>query len=266
MNRAGWIVAVAFGSLFAGEVARAGEPVWGKEMVDSASFPSPFGVSAVWFSQEQEYEIEKLVVGIPGFSQLPVGQLAVDNELDEVNAKFDAWLLPWLNVFAIAGKLDGTTRVDFSAVAPLFQLPFTAIDIEYDGEVYGGGFVLAAGTDRLFGSLTTILTSTSLSGDFDSSADAFVVTPRVGVHNRRGALYLGAMYQEATEEHDGTIALPLVPGLPPIPVPFEVDLKQQDDFNWLVGGTAALGTSWTLQAEVGFGDRDHVDVELGYRF
>lgn len=246
--------------------ASAGEPVWGKEMVDSSAFPPPFGVSAVYFNQQQEYEVESLTLGIPGFGGLPTDQLAIDNELDEINGKFDAWLLPWLNVFAIAGQLDGETDVDFSAIQAIYQLPFSKIHIKYDGEVYGAGAVLAAGTDRFFGSVTTIFTNTSLSGDFDSSADAFIVTPRVGIHNHFGAVYAGAMYQEANEEHKGTIGLPLIPGLPPIPVPFDVKLRQKDDWNWVVGGTVAMGPHWTLQAEGGFGDREHVDLELGYRF
>ncbi len=247
-------------------VASAGEPVWGKEMVESANFPAPFGISAVYFGQQQDYEVESLSLGIPGFGGFPTDLLKIDNEIDEINAKFDAWLLPWLNVFAIAGQLDGETKVEFPQIPGAFPLPFSTIRIQYDGEVFGAGAVIAGGTDRFFGSLTTIFTNTSLSGDFDSSADAFVVSPRLGIHNQVGALYAGAMYQEANEEHKGTIGLPLIPGLPPIPVPFDVQLRQKDDWNWLVGGTVALGSHWTLQAEGGFGDREHVDLELGYRF
>jgi len=258
------VVAVA---LAVPSLAGAGEPVWGKEMVEGKDFPLPFGVSAVYFTQDQDYDVDKLVLGVPGLPPIPAGQLEIENSIDEVNAKLDAWLLPWLNVFAIAGELDGETDVDFSALAPLLQLPFTSLTIEYDGEVYGLGAVLAAGTERYFGSLTVIGTETSLSGDFDSEASAFVVTPRVGVHNRRGALYVGSMYQAADEKHKGTIALPLgPPGAPVIQVPFDVELSQKDDWNWLVGGTAALGERWTLQVEGGFGDRDHVDVEIGFRF
>ncbi|MGH7858356.1 MAG: TonB-dependent receptor, partial [Candidatus Binatia bacterium] len=116
-------------------------------MVDSAEFPLPFGVSGVYFHQEQEYVIEKLTLGVPGLVGLPTNLLRIDNEIDETNAKFDAWLLPWLNVFGIAGKLDGETNVDFSALGPALQLPFTRLTIEYDGEVYGGGAVVAGGTD-----------------------------------------------------------------------------------------------------------------------
>jgi hypothetical protein len=269
VNRFRFVVAVAVvvGVVAVPSLARAGEPVWGKEMVEGKDFPLPFGVSAVYFTQDQDYVVDKLTLGVPGLPLILTGQLKIENSIDEVNAKLDAWLLPWLNVFAIAGQLDGETTVNLGAVQQLLQLPFGSIRIDYDGEVYGVGAVLAGGSERFFGSLTTIATETSLSGDFESDASAFVVTPRLGVHNRRGALYVGSMYQAADEKHEGTIALPLgPPGAPVIQVPFEVELSQKDDWNWLVGGTAALGERWTLQVEGGFGDRDHVDVEIGFRF
>jgi hypothetical protein len=253
-------------ALFAGSPASANGPIWGKDMVQGGYFPPPFGVSAVYFHQTQDYELDKLSVGVPGFDQVPANLIRIDNKIDEYNGKFDAWLLPWLNVFGLAGKLNGTTNVDFGAIQQAFQLPFSKVQIKYDGEVYGLGAVLAAGSDHFFGSLTTIATNTSLSGDFESSAQAFVLTPRLGIHNLGGALYVGAMYQKATEEHKGTINLPLIQGLPPIPVPFDIKLKQKDDWNWLLGGTLNLGPSWTLQGESGFGNRKHVDVELCYRF
>lgn len=270
MNRIRPIVAVvavvAVLALALPTPALAGEPVWGKDLVAGKLFPLPFGVSAVYFSQDQDYVVDKLVLGVPGLPAIPDSLLRIENEIDETNVKLDAWLLPWLNVFGILGQLDGETTVDFAAIQPLLGLPFSSLRIDYDGEVYGLGAILAGGTDRLFGSLTAIATQTSLSGDFDSDAKAFVLMPRFGVYNRRGALYTGAMYQAAEESHQGSIALPIFPGAPAIQVPFEVELSEEDEWNWLVGGTAALGEHWTLQLEGGFGDREHFDVELGFRF
>jgi hypothetical protein len=266
VRRGALLLLLALVGTFAAGEAAAGEPVWGKDLVAGKPFPLPFGIGVTYFAQDQDYKIDKLTLGVPGLPPIPTQYLKIKNSIDEVNAKFDAWLLPYLNVFGLAGKLDGTTDVDFGAIQQAFQLPFSRIQIKYDGEVYGLGAVLAAGTDHYFGSLTAIGTNTSLSGDFDSSASAFVLTPRLGIHNLGGALYVGAMYQTATEEHKGTIALPLIQGLPPIPVPFDIKLKQKDDWNWLAGATLNLGPSWTLQGEAGFGNRDHVDVELCYRF
>lgn len=267
MNRIRWSVAVvAAVALAVPSVAVAGGPVWGKDLVAGKEFPLPFGISAVYFTQDQQYLVDKLTLGVPGLPPIPVDQLEIDNTIDEFNAKVDAWVLPWLNIFAIAGDLEGKTTVGLGPVQQLIQVPFSSLDIDYDGEVYGVGAVIAGGGERYFGSLTAIATETSLSGDFDSDASAFILTPRVGVHNSLGALYIGSMYQAADESHKGLLTLPLIPNAPPIPVPFAVELSQKDDWNWVIGGTAALGERWTLQVEGGFGDRDHVDVELGFRF
>ena len=69
------------------------------------------------------------------------------------------------------------------------------------------------------------------------------------------------MYQKATEHHRGTLAIPYLGA-----VPFDVKLKQKDDWNWIAGATTTFREHWTLQVEGGFGNRDHVDLELGYRF
>jgi len=253
-------------ALLAPSLVAAGEPVWGKDLVEGSDFPLPFGLSAVYFDQDQEYTVDRLTLGVPGLPQIPAAALRIENSIEETNLKLDAWLTPWLNIFGLAGQLDGETSVDFASIAPLLNLPFTSLDIAYDGDVYGVGAVLAVGSESSFASLTWIVTETDLSGDFDSDVSATIITPRIGLHNRRGAIYVGAMYLNATEKHRGTITLPLIPNAPPIPVPFDIELSQNDDWNWLVGGTAALGERWTLQAEAGFEGRDHVDVELGYRF
>jgi hypothetical protein len=88
-----------------------------------------------------------------------------------------------------------------------------------------------------------------------------VLTPRVGVYNQKGALYVGAMYQDAQEKHKGTIPLPFL-GL----VPFSVELSQKDDWNWVAGGSWAFRPDWTLEIEGGFGDRTHVDAAVTWRF
>ena len=267
MRRFGAVVVLSLALAVAvPSLAAAGEPVWGKDLVAGKRFPLPFGVSAVYFQQDQEYVIDKLTLGVPGLPPIPGAALDIDNQIDEVNVKFDAWLLPYVNVFAIAGQLDGQTDVNFAQIQPLLGLPFSTLTIDYDGDVFGLGAVLAGGSDRYFGSLTAITTQTSLDGNFDSDVEANVLTPRFGIHGPRGALYVGAMYLDAQEKHSGTISLPLIPGLPPIPVPFEVELSQKEDWNWLVGGVVSLGERWTLQVEGGFEGREHVDVELGYRF
>ena len=242
----------------AGPAAAQG-PIWGKQWTGGQTFPLPFGVGLTLYEQRQDYAVDRLSVGIPGFEGIPTDALAIDNRLRELNLKLDAWLLPFLNVFLIGGTLDGRTVVDFGDLD--LPIPLGRVPIDYDGEVYGGGAVLAWGTERAFATLTPVWTQTSLSGDFDSTAEAFVVAPRFGVHDARGAVWVGAMYQRAEESHSGTISLPFVG-----PVPFAVELVEDEEWNGLLGASLALDTHWNLELEGGFGGRESATATVSYRF
>lgn len=245
-------------ALGAGTVEAQGS-VWGKSWAGGADLPLPFGAGLTVYEQHQGYELDRLAIGIPGFDSLPTGAIGIDNRIRELNVKLDAWLLPFLNAFVLLGQLDGRTVVDFNALQ--LPLPLGRVSIDYDGTVYGGGVVLAFGTERLFASLTPIWTRTSLSGDFESDAEAFVVAPRFGLHDERGSVWLGAMYQSADESHSGVIALPVVGA-----VPFAVELSESDEWNGLVGLAVELDSHWNLELEGGFGDRKAATVSVTWRF
>jgi hypothetical protein len=254
-------VLLVAGAMLAGAGAlAAGEgPVWGSQWVGGRDLPQTFGVGLTVYEQRQAYKIDRLSIGVPGFDNIPLSGLDIDNRIREVDGQFDAWLLPFLNVMVVGGHINGRTVVDFSSLSLPF--PLDRVTVDYTGEVYGGGVNLAAGNDRFFTSVSTLWTRTSLSGDFDSSADAFVAMPRFGIHDQRGAFWLGAMYQRTDEKHSGIIALPYVG-----PVPFRVQLSQKHEWNGLVGMHAALDKHWNLELEGGFGDRRSASATVTWRF
>lgn len=241
------LLALALGAVFS-FVSEAAEP----------ALPRPFGVGITLYGQSQDYALERLRFDLPGVS-VDTHAIAIDNQLSEQNLKLDYWVLPFLNVFAIAGRLDGQTDVDFSDV--VLPVPLSQVSIHYDGEVYGGGVTLAIGGERWFGSLTGIYTDTNVSGDFDSQVTALVVTPKIGLHGDRGAFWVGAMYQEAEEEHAGTIALPLVGR-----VGFDVKLAEEDSVNLLFGMAAGITEHLHVELEGGTLGRLSGSVGLTYRF
>ncbi len=222
------------------------------------ALPKPFGVGITLYGQSQDYELERLSFDLPGLV-IDTNAISIDNQLAEQNLKLDYWVLPFLNVFAIAGRLDGQTDVDFSDV--VLPVPLSKVSIHYDGEVYGGGITLAIGGERWFGSLTGIYTDTNVTGDFDSQVTALVVTPKVGLHGDRGAFWVGAMYQQAEEEHAGIINLPLVG-----PVGFDVKLAEEDSVNLLFGMAAGLTEHLHLELEGGTMGRLSGSVGLTWRF
>lgn len=239
--------------------ANAGGPPFAASLAEGKKLPLPYGIGITLYDQVQDYSLDSLTLGIPGFDNVPLDRFAIDNRITDYNVQMDVWLFPFLNVFGLVGSIDGSTEVDFSDVPLPFPLGKVAID--YDGTVYGGGVTLAAGGDVWFTSLTGVATKSDLSGDFDSSANSLVVMPRLGVHNDRGSIWVGAMYLDTEEKHSGVIALPFLG-----PVPFAVDLTQKSRWNALVGLRTTLAERWTIEVEGGFGARSSASATVGWRF
>ena len=228
-----------------------------KSMAGDRQLPLPWGVGITLHQQDQDYDLGRLAIDIP--VDLSLAQdVKVENTVGEANLKLDLWLLPFLNVFGLLGRIEGETTVN---LAPFFS----DLAVEYDGVVYGAGVTCAAGVGRYFGSLTATYTDTSLDTS-DSSVEAWVLSPKVGMtaHARGGhpiVFWVGAMYQEAEEEHEGQITVPVFGD-----VSYDVLLEEKEPWNYLVGLSTALGEHMSLELEGGLGGRTQLTGSLGWRF
>jgi len=247
--------------LLAGAPAFAGDSVlpFGKSLAGGEELPLPFGVGLTVYGQTQDYGLKKLAFDFPGLSVDP-GVIGVDNSIQEMNIQLDVWIFPFLNLFGILGSVDGITNVDLSGVQ---GLPFSLgrLRIDYDGEVYGVGANLVAGGQGWFASLTTIWTQENLSGDFESDVQAWIITPRLGLRDDRGAVWIGATYQDVEETHQGTIVLPFVG-----PVAFDVELEAKDAWNIQIGAATEISKHWHLHVEGGFAQRLSAEFGATARF
>lgn len=249
------------------------DPLLGKTMAGDRKLPRAFGIGIDYFSMDQPYQIDSLSFTPPPTFPLPpisnVATIIVNSEIENVDLKVDVWLLPFLNIFGIYGRIDGQTTVDLSNSGVLLPPTFQRLNIDYDGDVYGGGVVLAVGGDRWFASVTGTFTDTSLSGDFQSSVDATTIQPRLGIRIAESTeIWIGGYFIDAEESHSGTINLDLGifgPGAP-IPIDFAVNLSQQEDFNFSYGLHTMFSDSWEATVEVGRGDRNTALANLTYRF
>jgi hypothetical protein len=220
---------------------------------DLPELRNPFGVEVGYYWQDQPYEISQLDLLVGGFP-LGVRPVAIDNEVDEYHLKFDWDVLPFLNLFALAGAVDGSTSVQTGMPV----LP--SLNIEYDGWVYGLGVTAMYGTERFFTSLTAFYSMTDLDVT-NSEKDAFVLMPRVGMVFGGWSVWIGAMYQSVEEQHSGTY---FVPGFGS--VDFNAELQQAEDWNYLAGVCYNFNDSWNLTLEGGFGERESAMVGLQWRF
>lgn len=235
-----------------------------KDLAGDADLPRPWGIGLDFYTMDQDYDIEALdfQLPIPGVTLGDPRDIKSTNEVMHFDLKADVWLLPFLNVFGIVGRVDTDTTVDFSK-AEITGLPFDLglLPVSFDGTVFGGGFTLAYGTENWFTSATTTFTQTSISGDFKSSVDSFTVQPRVGLISGNWTYWAGAMYLDVDEHHSGVIELPYIGD-----VDFAVDLVTTDHWNYAAGVSHYFTDKANLSFEVGFGNRTHTLFNFNYRF
>jgi len=222
------------------------------DTVRDSRLPSPVGVGVNYYQQSQGYNLDSLRVNVLPGDLAALEGIDIDNDVTEMNVKLDYWLLPFLNVFGIIGNVDGETDVDTDLIPGL--------SVEYDGVVYGGGVTLAGGWKRYFITLTAALTETELDAS-TSSVNAWVLLPKIGVAGRYGAVWIGGMYQQTDEQHEGNIVVPVFGS-----VDYNVQFEQKESWNSAVGITTGISENWQIDLEGGFGDRTHASVSATYRF
>ena len=237
-----------------------------KDMAGDRDLPRPWGIGFDFYTMDQDYDIKDLTFALPGVSIGDPEDIAVTNEVKHYDIQADAWLLPFLNVFGIVGRVSIDTLVDFSQ-ADIQGLPpgigLGTIPVSFNGTVWGGGFTLAYGSEKWFTSVTTTFTKTSTSGDLDSKVNSTSVQPRIGLLRNGFRFWVGGMYLDTDEKHSGVFDLGL-PGLNA--VPFEVELKTKDSWNYAVGAGYVFNDRFNLSLEAGFGNRTHSLFNFNFRF
>ena len=238
------------------------EPLFplGREWAGDIKLPRPYGVSVDVFTLDQPYGIDELQFTLPGFTLADAGDIDVQNRIHHEDLKFDVWVLPFLNVFAIYGHVHARTFVDLSAAQG--PIPLGKLPVRYSGQVYGGGFTLIYGGEHWFTSLTGTYADTNLSGDFDSSVHSTTWQPRLGWVTGPWSVWAGAYYLDISERHKGVIGIPVIGN-----VPFDVRLSQTEDWSPALGAHYTFTDAIEASLEIGGGgDRTTTLLNIGYRF
>ena len=251
-------------------------PIWGQAACERGYvLPRPFGVSLGYMHQDQPFVVDGILINgvdVKGPGIAVVNE--VQNEETTWTLRLDAWILPFWNVYGIAGRTDGEAigplRVDLQPVFPLLcSLPGNqcAVDttfiLDYEADVLGLGTTIAGGYKDFFGMIDINHTR----ADIDISltdAEATVVSSRIGWNGKvggfTGVLWIGAMYQDIEQ----TLDLPLDLGQDLAVV--SIAQQVQEPWNYLIGGQWDVNRSIAILAELGFGDRRSQMLSVSFRF
>jgi hypothetical protein len=251
-------------------------PIWGKAACEMGYvLPRPFGISFGYMHQDQPFDVNEVFVnGIdvktPGVAVVN----EVQNEESTYMLRFDAWILPFWNVYGLLGRTKGQAigplRIDLEPIFPLIcGLPGnncaidTTFDIKYKADVVGWGTTVAGGYKDFFGMIDYNRTTADLDISI-TDAKATVISSRIGWNGKlggfTGVLWVGAMYQDIAQVLD----LQLDIGDDILNV--SIDQSTQVPWNYLIGGQWDVSRSFSVLAEFGFGKRKSQMLNLTYRF
>jgi hypothetical protein len=234
--------------------------------------PSPFGVGIFLVSMRRDIEVTDVRVTLPGNEPASVSEVAsfaVHNDTVLLAAKVDAWLLPVLNVYLLAGqswtdgRLDATVTIDRPLLPPLV-VPVTQ-DTQVSGPLLGGGATLAAGYGPWF-IMADANFSVSDIPEFDKPLGALFVSARTGWSGTTGwggwRGWVGLAWLETSRTLEVTAQTSVGPVL------LEIDQRPVNPLTAQLGGSLSLGKRWEAMLELGANaDDDRVFVfSAAYRF
>ena len=266
-------------------------PIW-KEQAELLGYklPKPIGFSVSYMHLQQGIELDSIAFSnlhIPAMVQnLTMTGGSGSQETEILTLRADAWLLPFFNVYALVGSLQGhsTASVDVSAQIKLPLLPAIPINkrisnfrLDLDGYNYGVGFVLAGGRGNWFTLVDASFTQTALTV-IDGNIKAQVISPRIGyqfhLYDQPLRVWGGAMYQRVEQNLSGTLAnlnLPAdIAGLVGLVDKgdgrFQVSQHLTRPWNPLLGLQYQLSSTWHVLAEIGLGQRQSAFISFDRRF
>jgi len=243
-------------------------PLWGDELREQGiELPLPYGISIGYMNQQDVTTSSNLrSVKVDGSEQalstVDLGNSSSDTDI--TNVRFDVWVLPFLNVYAIGAKLEGSAITEMVVDMPL-RIPDQHFVIEeaYEGDVFGLGMTFVYGYKNFIASLDVNYTETDLDL-VASKIDTLLITPRIGYTSRvmelPYSIMLGASYMDLAQtltieqELNGQVLTTLL----------DTDTAKQ--WNTVVTAQLELDQHWQLILDAGFNDRDTLTGTLTYRF
>ncbi len=121
-------------------------PAWGQKIVKKGiDLPLPAGIMVNYFVGSQLVNISNLQVGFNGGPLVPLDFIKfgqVKASFQSVSARVDLWVLPFVNLYGIAGETFASTNVNLTAPVNFsstanFRGPTTGVGLSVGGAVRG---------------------------------------------------------------------------------------------------------------------------------
>ena len=272
-------------------------PFLAQKVIDKGyDLPLPYGAGLIFSINDQEQSISELEVGINGRDKAPFEFVTFDKAItktNSLNAKIDAWLFPFLNVYAIYGPLEADADIEFlidgngmlehmgidcsGVIRPRicdqlqdqdFLLP---IHTTPSGTSWGFGGVLAGGWKGWFATIPFNYSKVDLGDTIAEGSPIVTVTPRFGRNFVLGdlgnfALFAGGNYLKSELQISGTYRIPVEDQ--ELTFDYTVQQKNKDAWNLVFGFNWDLNKqfSWNMEYDGFIGTREAFIASVTWRF
>lgn len=268
-------------------------PFMAQKVIDMGfKLPNPYGFTGVYAVTKQDVTLSNLEVSFgsdPNAPKTPVPFVAFEQPTSDSRAweaNLDAWILPFLNVYLIGGRVDGsavipivvpgeeTLKALLPTLGALCDKPggfpgrpeacdkdFVLIDnSNYTGTNYGFGINLAAGWKDYFVTVPVSYVWSHLSNT-STRVTALNVSPRLGYsfHPKKTGMlsvFVGATYLDTKQPIEGIFKFDTGnDAIGEIDVSYQIIQQATNPWNYLAGFSWTLTPNWAVHAEKGFGGR-----------
>jgi len=235
--------------------------------------PLPLGAGVMAIFMERDIEVRDVTVQFldrPPESISDRVDFEVGNRTRSVATRFDAWVLPFVNVYALAGRAytDTSLRTRFAIDRP--NRPPIEVDISedssVDGPMLGLGLTAVVGGDAWFAMADANYTLADMDL-FDEEIRAWLYSGRLGWHGptRWGPAraWVGFFYMDSERTLTITEQLPVIG-----PTKVRVTQRPVDPLTWQLGASLTIARHWDLLVEAGtnFDDANMLVLSASYRF
>lgn len=211
-------------------------PIWGRQAIEKGfDLPYAYGANIIYFYMNQGINLDNFGLSLKNNPLQPVDFLTFKDTktiVNTVNARFDFWLFPFLNLYGLLGKGWSTTTVHPTIVLQDKEIPFTS-EVKQSGLYYGFGLTGAVGIKKNWLSLDMNWTWTNLEL-LEAPVPARIIGIRYGrtikfTNQKRMAVWIGTMHQKFKSETNGTIYLK--DALPGDKIDEIIDIPNQPGFD-----------------------------------
>jgi hypothetical protein len=255
--------------------APSGFSVWQRGWYEEQGIelPRPFGIGMNFVFMERDIEVTDVTVKLGDRAPESISDRAdfeVANRTTLSMVRLDAWVLPFLDLYLMAGetRTDTSLLVSFE-IAPPVGNPIPVVveqDQRADGPLYGGGATLVVGHGAFFAMLDANYARSDVDL-FDGTIDALLLSGRVGWYRDtdlgQWRVWTGVMYLDSSRTLTITTQVPVVGE-----TRVEVEQQPVNPMTLEIGGSLSLNRRWDLLVEVGsnFDDAFLTVLSGSYRF